>query len=338
MQTGILSPDAIGADARYLAPDPFDLQDRVRLNGDGTFEYEFKIVEDSSSDENYASSFGDYKIIVSEYFGDGTTSFKVVEDPESFVEIRTPLGLKSDKSSYVLGSSLSLTGKVLNYYQAEVGNNMRNSVEVSFSDSSGATINYVFDKNNASNEGAKGNTDEISKPIVFLAYPDSVGGYQVDVVLHPIQFDYGIYTVNAVHPLSGTSESITFEIKSAQSDIIPEVEYQEPLTMEICKSNRAHVDEILKDLRSIGKGEIPPSMESVVCGENLTFEVGDKLVVTGKVVPKTGIELDQSSTRTSAQTQGGSSYATNYAQAMMNYVEVSIPYPCLLYTSDAADE
>ena len=97
--------------------------------------------------------------------------------------------------------------------------------------------------------------------------------------------------------------------------------------MEICKSNRAHVDEILKDLKSIGKGEIPPSMESVVCGENLQFEVGDKLVVTGKVVPKTGVELDQSSTRTSAQTQGGSSYATNYAQAMMNYVEVSIPYP-----------
>ena len=97
--------------------------------------------------------------------------------------------------------------------------------------------------------------------------------------------------------------------------------------MEICKSNRAHVDEILKDLKSIGKGEIPPSMESVICGENLKFEVGDKLVVTGKVVPKTGVALDQSSTRTSGQTQGGSSYATNYAQAMMNYVEVSIPYP-----------
>ena len=37
MQTGVLSSSAIGADARYLAPDPFDLQDRVRLNGDGTF-------------------------------------------------------------------------------------------------------------------------------------------------------------------------------------------------------------------------------------------------------------------------------------------------------------
>ena len=61
----------------------------------------------------------------------------------------------------------------------------------------------------------------------------------MDIVLHPIQFDYGIYTANALHQLSGTSESITFEIKSAQSEIITETESQEPLTMEICKSNRA---------------------------------------------------------------------------------------------------
>ena len=179
------------------------------MNGDGTFEYEFKIVEDSSADENYASSFGDYKIVVSEYFGDATTSFKVVQDPESFVDIRTPLGLKSDKSTYVLGSSLSLTGKVLDYHQTEIGNNMRNSVEITFKDSSGVTVDYVFDKNNASKDVAKGNTGAASKPIVFLAYPDSVGGYKVDVVLHPIQFDYGIYTANAVHPLSGTSEYLS---------------------------------------------------------------------------------------------------------------------------------
>ena len=41
LQTGLLSENSIGADARYIAPDPFDLRDRVRLNGDGTFEFEF---------------------------------------------------------------------------------------------------------------------------------------------------------------------------------------------------------------------------------------------------------------------------------------------------------
>ena len=176
-----------------------------------------------------------------------------------------------------------------------------------------------------------------NEKLSIRANPDPVGVFSMSLVLFPIQFDYGVYTAIATHPSTKLTESIQFEIKSAQSEIIAEVESQEPLTMEICKSNRAHVDEILKDLRSIGKGEIPPSMESVVCGENLKFEVGDKLVVTGKVTPKTGIELDQSSTRTSAQTQGGSSYATNYAQAMMNYVEVSIPYPMsMTITGDSA--
>ena len=331
MQTGILSSSAIGSDARYLAPDPFNLQDRVRLNGDGTFEYEFKIVENASADENYANTFGDYKVVVSEYFGDGVTSFKVVEDPETFVDIRTPLGLKIDKSSYVLGSSLSLTGKILDYHQAEISNNMRNSVEITFADSTGAPIMFA-DHRGATEGSEKCNTNncaEFNKPLKFTAYPDSVGGYAIDVILLPLQFDYGTYTINAVHPFSSTNESIPFEIKSAQSEIIPETETKEPLTMQICKSTRAHVDEILKDLKSIGKGEISPSMESVICEENLKFEVGEKLVVTGKVIPKnpTSLTSTYADRSSDSQTGGGHSYSTNFAQAQFNYIEVSIPYP-----------
>ena len=178
VQTGVLSSAAIGADARYLAPDPFDLRDSVRLNGDGTFEYEFNLVENASSDENYAKSFGDYKVVVSEYFGDGITYFKVVEDPESFVDVRTPLGLKIDKSSYVLGSELSLTGKILDYHQAEISNNMRNSVEITFTDSNGSTIMFA-DHGGATEGSEKCNTHncaEFNKPLKFTAYPDSVGG------------------------------------------------------------------------------------------------------------------------------------------------------------------
>ena len=338
IQTGVLSAEAIGSDSRYVAPDPFELRDRVRLNGDGTFEFEFKVVESSGATENYSKRYGDYKISVSEYFGDGVTTFKVVNDPESFVDVRTPLGLQTDKSEYALGTGLRITGKVLDYHQSEVSNNMRNSIEITFSDSSGEKIKY---SDHSQKEGYQNcNTNDCEKylkPLVYYAYPDLVGGFSMDVVLTPLQFDYGVYTINAKHPLSGISESVQFEVKSAQSDIIPETEAQDPLTLQICKSNRAHVDEILKDLRTIGKGELDPSMESVDCSDNKTFSVGDKLVVTGKVIPKTGVALDQSSTKTSGQTQQGSSYATNYAQAMMNYVEVSIPYPrTMAVTSSAA--
>jgi len=336
-QTGVLSAEAVGADSRYVAPDPFELRDRVRLNGDGTFEFEFKVVESSSASENYSKRYGDYKISVSEYFGDGVTTFKVVKNPESFIDLRTPLGLQTDKSEYALGTGLRITGKVLDYHQAEVSNNMRNSIEITFSDSSGEKIKYHDHSQKDGFENCNTNDcDKYLKPLIYYAYPDLVGGFSMDVVLTPLQFDYGVYTINAKHPLSGISESIQFEVKSAQSDIIPETETQEPLTLQICKSNRAHVDEILKDLKTIGKGELAPSMESVDCSDNKNFSVGDKLVVIGKVIPKTGISLDQSSTKTSGQTQQGHSYSTNYAQAIMNYVDVSIPYPRTMAVTTAS--
>ena len=93
----------------------------------------------------------------------------------------------------------------MDYHQAEIGNNMRNSVEVTFKDSSGVTVNYVFDKNNVQTMMQQKELMVQNNAYSISAYPDSVGGYQMNVVLHPIQFDYGIYITS---PLSGTSESI----------------------------------------------------------------------------------------------------------------------------------
>ena len=44
-----MNPSSIGSDSRYVAPDPFNLKDRVRLNGDGTFEFEFKLIENKNA-------------------------------------------------------------------------------------------------------------------------------------------------------------------------------------------------------------------------------------------------------------------------------------------------
>ena len=175
-----------------------------------------------------------------------------------------------------------------------------------------------------------------STPLIYSAMPDVVGTFEINAILSPLQFEYGVHTITAVHNLSKITESITFEIKSAQSEILTADETEEPLVMNICKSTRASSEEILKDLKILGKGEIAASMESVDCSPNQTFSVGDKLVVTGKVIPRTGTSLDQSSTVTSAQTQQGHSYSTNYAQSIMNYVEVSIPYPRSMIVTESA--
>ena len=118
--------------------------------------------------------------------------------------------------------------------------------------------------------------------------------------MHLIQFDIGKYTVNCRFTHSSkTTESIGFKIITAQSELLPTIETQEPLVFEICSSIRHDISEIIKDLKQIGKGEIPPSMESVDCDGTTDFVTGEKLVIRGKVVLKDLTYLDDSSVKTS---------------------------------------
>jgi len=331
VQTGVLTASEI-RDEKKQQYEPFRLIDSVRLNGDGTFEFEFELFETTKGQEDFTHVLGDYRIEVSSYHGEGVVYFKIVEDPESFTEIRTPLGLTIDKSKAVLGSSLTFSGKILDYVYNPT-RSINQYVEFTFHDPNGKLLMYEDDKKFQSNDyGASPN-----ERVTITAIPDSLGLYSVDLVLTPIQFEYGTYTATVSHPYTDEYEKIDFEVISAQSEIIEVTEIEEPITVNLCKSNSAEVDDILKDLRSIGKGEIPPSMDSVDCSENISFFVGDKLVVTGKVALKNPTSLDQSSTKTSGQTQDGHSYSTNYAQSIMNYVDVSIPYPqSLIVTKSAA--
>ena len=225
---------------------------------------------------------------------------------------------------------MKISGSVMDY-EHKITNNMHNTVEFTIADSSGKKLAYEDRTTGTNDYGKSPNTT-----LVFTAIPDSVGGYQMGVVLHPLQFDYGVYTIVATHPYSKTMESVQFEIVSAQDDIVPVIEEQVPISLKLCKSNSAYVNDILNDLRSIGRGEIPPSMETVDCDTQNTFKVGEKLVVTGKVIPKALTNLDQSSSNPSGNTQTGHSYSTNYAQSVMNYIELTIPYPKSMTVSGAA--
>ena len=173
-----------------------------------------------------------------------------------------------------------------------------------------------------------------NEKLTFTAIPDVIGNFQISAILNPIQFDIGKYTVVAIHPLSKISENIEFEIVTAQSEILSSDEAQEPLTFEICSSTRNDISEIVKDLKQIGKGEIPPSMESIDCDGTTDFVTGEKLVIRGKVVLNDPKSLADSETN-SNQMQSGHSYTTNYVTAQNNYVELSIPYPQTLIVSSS---
>ena len=323
-QTGVLSRSADAIKDQYIRPDPFTLKQSVDLNGDGTFELKFKFIEDFDENEDLSRYLGDYRVTVSEYFGSTSIDFKVVDNPESFVDIRTPLGLYMNESEYVLGTAINVYGKILDY-EYKAYDNKNNYVKFTITDPNGKPLLTKASSSGYSNE-----------PIFELAYtaiPDVIGNFQISAVLHPLQFDLGKYTVTAIHPNSRVTESLDFEIVSAQSQILPSAETKEPLSFEICSSDRANISEIVKDLKQIGKDDIPPSMESVACDGSDDFKTGEKLVIRGNVALKDVNYLDQSSVRTSGQTQTGSSYTTNFAQAELNYVELSIPYPQTLIIS-----
>jgi len=330
-QTGVLKYDAGDNKSQSLYQNPFTLKEPVYLNGDGTFEFQFKLVKDIKN-EDLSYLLGDYRITVSDYFGSAYVTFKVVEDPESFVEIRTPLGLKMDKSKYVLGTAFSVSGKILDYVQRNSAVRSDNSVEFTIKDSSGKTI---MSEDRRSHSSIQYEATSPNDKLKFLAMPDTIGNYFLSAILYPIQFEVGKYTITAHYPVSNISESVDFEIISAQSEILPQTTEEEPLIFELCSSTRSNIPEILKDLQKIGKGEIPPSMESIECDGTLDFKTGEKLVIKGKVSLKQATSLDQSSVRTSGQTQQGSSYSTNFATAEFNYVELAIPYPQSLIISTA---
>ena len=313
-QTGVLHRDASLYKDQYTRPNSFNLKENIYLNGDGTFEFQFKLVNNVNGDEDLSRFFGDYRLTVSEYFGNSSVSFKIVENPESFVDIRTPLGLQMDKSEYVLGTAISVSGKILNYFP-KPSNISANMVQFTFTDSNGKTL---MSEDRRPDSDFQYQQNSPNEKLIFTVIPDSLGNFQISAVLNYLQFDTGKYTLTATHILSKIKESIGFEIVSAQSQVLPSTETQESLIFELCSSTRNEISEILKDLKQIGKGEIPPSMESVDCDGTTDFTTGEKLVIRGKVaVVKDGRSL----------TQQGSSYSTNYAQAQFNYVELSIPYP-----------
>ena len=324
LQTGIVN--SITSDS-YQALSPLDEKYSIKLNGDGTFAYDFTIQNRADTSLVY----GDYVIKVSEYFGESFKIIKVVEDATEFVEERTSLGLKINKSSYYLGEKISATGHILNFVP-KVRDNMHNIVQITFLDSTGKALQYL-DHKNIGSHGTNCNLNDCSKylkPLIYTAIPDQIGNFRIDTILHLNQFDYGAYTIKAVYQTSKVEESIRFQIQSAADPIIKTVE-QEPIELALCKDiGTSSSRDILKHVRSGTVGILD-------CSTDNNFVIGDKLIVKGKVELRNPTSLDQSSTNPSGSTQFGSSYNTDFTTSVNNYVLVSIPYPTSLVFTKASE-
>ena len=171
------------------------IQDSVKLAGDSTFKYEFKI-------PNNPIRYGDYRVTVSKEVGAESVVFHVVENPDEFVESSKPFTVSTDKSTYDIGDSIIISGKVNNpkissTYQTPI-------IDIVIKNSEGNQITSSVSKPT----GFKSATAEYS----LKAIPDQVGNYQVKDTIYDAIYGPGRYIVKASYADGLLQESATFSV------------------------------------------------------------------------------------------------------------------------------
>jgi len=171
------------------------IQDSVRLAGDSTFKYEFQI-------PNNPIRYGDYIVTVSKSVGTESVVFSVVENPDEFVESSKPFTVSTDKSTYDIGDSIIISGKVKNPKISSTLQTPTIDIEIK-------------------NVDEREITSSASKPTGFKphtivyslkAVPDQGGNYQITDTIRSAIYEPGTYTVKASYADGLLQESTTFSV------------------------------------------------------------------------------------------------------------------------------
>ena len=159
----------------------FKIKDAVRLNGDGTFSYSFKIP--SKQDR-----LGEYQITVSKDIGTKSKSIVVVSNPETYVASTDPLSLTTDKHVYDLGDKMKISGAILNPKQSSTFQTPNVMISLLKGDGKPVTIT-----------GSSGGklSDGIQIPYELTAIPDKSGFFSTTADVKPGIFSEGKYTIVA---------------------------------------------------------------------------------------------------------------------------------------------
>lgn len=160
----------------------FKILDVVRLEGDSTFKYSFKI---PSSDQRL----GDYRIKVSKEIGSAIKTITVVKDSATEGVIREPITLTTDKSNYNFGETITISGVI-----SELSQSTSNVpvVDVSIKNKDGTPLSII-----GGTGGGRLTTTGSSVSYDFTAIPEKSGRYSVSTQLNRNIFDEGQYLVTA---------------------------------------------------------------------------------------------------------------------------------------------
>ncbi len=177
LQTGVT---AIGKDTKNV----FKIRDQVTLEGDSTFNYELKI-------QSASTAYGDYRVTVSKEFGKAVVYFKIVEDPDNYIQTKDDNFVSTDKSSYSPGDKITISGHVVpktrTSYEAI-------PVKISITDENGKALTIV-----GKDKKLRLRDDSIIATYSFSTIPDTAGGYKVETTLNPSTFKAGAYFIKSTY-------------------------------------------------------------------------------------------------------------------------------------------
>ncbi len=173
--------------------DTFVVKNIVRLAGDSTFKYEFRIPNDEKR-------YGDYKVKISKEIGSAEIYFKVVANPNEFIEVESkPLSISTDKESYNVGDQIVISGKVIE--KKDLG---RQGVKISITKEDGTPIISKRDPRGTA-------SDNIDAQYSFTGVPDTSGNFEVKSTISRNIFENGKYVLKANYANEHASISFVVE-------------------------------------------------------------------------------------------------------------------------------
>jgi len=162
----------------------FKILDGVRILGDGTFTYKFKI-------PNNSQRLGDYKINVSKDIGSASMIIHVSANPHEFVVSDMPLTLNTNKDVYEFGQTIILSGFIKDPHSSS-SYTSGSSVSISISHEDGTPLEII-----GSTNAGRLSTSGVSVGYVFTAIPETSGHYSLQIGISKNIFTAGNYVLKA---------------------------------------------------------------------------------------------------------------------------------------------
>lgn len=172
----------------------------VRLAGDSTFKYEFKI-------PNNSNSLGGFRVTVSQDVGTASTTFLVVKNPEDYqIPDTNPFTVSTSKTIYDIGDELIISGRAADVQTSSTFQTPVVKISIARDDGSQITIGTFKPSS------FKPTTATFS----LTAVPDIVGTYKVKQSLLQNIFTEGTYKIKASYADGKFTDSTTFSVVDPQ--------------------------------------------------------------------------------------------------------------------------